>query len=232
LITRDSERTLVWDDDAQALRTGADAAVDWLPRIEPLGAPRFIVPRRADGRLAVADGRDGWLRILPASGEPVPPRRIRDDVRGVAWFGADRLAIIDATDTVRLLDSTTGDERAARRIPECTLALAGSADGKTLAIGCVDQAVRLWDGADGAMIPLRGHTAHVEAVAFASDGRRLASGARDRTVRIWDVEACAEVMAIACADRIIAVAWNPDGLRLAALLANGEVTVWDARHER
>lgn len=65
--------------------------------------------------------------------------------------------------------------------------LAFAADGRTLAAGCYDSVIRLFDCATGKEIrTLEGH-AHVPyAVAFSSDGRVLASGSFDRTVRLWE----------------------------------------------
>jgi WD40 repeat protein len=68
------------------------------------------------------------------------------------------------------------------------LSVAFSADGKLLASGSGDAAVRLWDMTTGrVMATLRGHTSAVSSVAFSGEGRLLASGSYDQTVRLWDV---------------------------------------------
>jgi WD40 repeat protein len=66
-----------------------------------------------------------------------------------------------------------------------------SPDGRVLATGGKDHAVRLW-AVEGARNPrwltdLRGHTSPVRAVTFGSGGKALAAAGEDGTVRLWDV---------------------------------------------
>ena len=70
-----------------------------------------------------------------------------------------------------------------------------SSDGKQLASGSWDRAVRLWDVDTGACVrTLEGHGDWVICVCFSPDGKQLFSGSNDKTVRLWDVEtgACVE----------------------------------------
>ncbi|CUU60699.1 WD domain-containing protein, G-beta repeat-containing protein [Parafrankia irregularis] len=71
-------------------------------------------------------------------------------------------------------------------------AVAFSPNGRTLASGGRDRAVRLWDVSDpfhphqlGS--PLLGHTDGITSVAFSPDGRTLVSAGKDSAVRRWDV---------------------------------------------
>jgi WD40 repeat protein len=72
----------------------------------------------------------------------------------------------------------------------CSLAI--SPDGKTLALGCRDYTVRLWDlerRTETAVI--KGHGGAVHGLDFSPDGKILASGSNDRTVRLWDLASVA-----------------------------------------
>jgi WD40 repeat protein len=67
-----------------------------------------------------------------------------------------------------------------RRIisPVAVTALAFDPSGRTLAGGCADQCVRLWDIASGGtLLTLEGHSASVSLVEFFPDGETLATGA-------------------------------------------------------
>jgi hypothetical protein len=68
-------------------------------------------------------------------------------------------------------------------------ALAYSPDGKTLAAGFSDRAVRFWAMPEGrALGSLEWHLGGVQALAFSPDGEWLASGSADGYVRLWPWE--------------------------------------------
>src|SRR5262249_2783956 len=102
-----------------------------------------------------------------------------------------------------------------------------SPDGRLLATGGQDRAIRLWDMATGKQIRLlSGHTADVLALAFAPDGQVLASGGEDRSVKVWSVAEGREVAAlVGQAQAVAGLAFAPDGRTLA--VSAGEVGLWD-----
>jgi WD40 repeat protein len=64
--------------------------------------------------------------------------------------------------------------------------LAWSADSRMLAVGGLDESVRLWDVASGEVRrEFRGHEARVYSLAFSRDGKLLASASNDSTLLIW-----------------------------------------------
>jgi WD40 repeat protein len=65
-------------------------------------------------------------------------------------------------------------------------AVAFAADGATLAAGCSDGVIRLWDVSSGELrLTLSGHTDTVRRLAFAADGRTLASLGHDNVLNLW-----------------------------------------------
>src|SRR5438045_850157 len=66
-------------------------------------------------------------------------------------------------------------------------AMAWAPDGRWLATGHEDEAVRVWKAGTWELDKiLTGHSGDVNNVAWAPDGAKLASGSDDRTIRIWD----------------------------------------------
>ncbi len=65
--------------------------------------------------------------------------------------------------------------------------VAFSPDGKMLAVGGRDKAIRLWEAATGKLIR-KLDVSRIRSVSFSPDGKRLASGHDDTTVLVWDVD--------------------------------------------
>jgi WD40 repeat protein len=138
----------------------------------------------------------------------------------LAWAGGGK--------RVTVWDITRQDHQLYRPLSKGVLAVALSADGRTLA-ATDDWSIRLWDTASKQEQPtLIGHKGRVTALAFAPDGRTLASGSSDKRVTFWDV---ATGRARQTYDwdvgGVRAVAFSPDGLLAAAAGDSGRVVVWD-----
>lgn len=105
-------------------------------------------------------------------------------------------------------------------------ALAYSPDGRTLASGSKDGAVRLWDSVAGVerYMPFR-HAGQVNALAFSPDGGMLVSGSSDCLVKRWSVAAGREVRGARHPREwmFFAVAFSPDGVTLAMAGGNPQV---------
>jgi len=105
-----------------------------------------------------------------------------------------------------------------------------SADGKVLATGGWDAAVRLWDLATGKEILTISHDrAKVLAVALSPDGKVLASAdANGSPVRLWDTATGKELRS--CAGHngsVVALVFAPDGKTFASAGTDGTVRVWE-----
>ncbi|MBI3272739.1 MAG: TIR domain-containing protein [Planctomycetes bacterium] len=111
-----------------------------------------------------------------------------------------------------------------------TLCCAWSHDGRWLASGGKDGAIRLWDAEVGTEHrALRGHRSWVESVAFSPDGQCLASGSADKTILLWDAQSGKQLQAFRVhQDWVRSVAYSPDGRRLASGSDDGTICLWDA----
>jgi len=87
------------------------------------------------------------------------------------------LWVVETGQTAATIEGHSGD----------VWALALSADGRLVATGSFDGAVRLWEVATGRQLAtLEGHTGGAWSVALSDDGELVASGSFDGTIRLWD----------------------------------------------
>ncbi|KAG2060579.1 WD40 repeat-like protein [Suillus hirtellus] len=116
-----------------------------------------------------------------------------DCVTGVVHLHARRQIITCSTDgLLRLWDLESGaqigkDWRDENKVGVWSMTL--SPNGKTIAVGCNDRKVRLWDVETRKVIAKwSGHISVVCALCWSADGKRVLSGSWDGTARVWDVE--------------------------------------------
>jgi WD40 repeat protein len=93
-----------------------------------------------------------------------------------------------------------------------------SPDGKLLAIGCQDDAIRLWEVSTATSVgTLTGHKQSVYTVAFSPDGKTLATASDDSTLKFWNVATQQELLSITrLGGGLRALTFSPDGRSLVA----------------
>ncbi|MDF2440632.1 MAG: hypothetical protein JWN98_1616, partial [Abditibacteriota bacterium] len=106
--------------------------------------------------------------------------------------------------------------------------LAWSPDGKTLASGGADKAVKLWSLPAGTLkTTLPFHSGEVRSIAWSPDGSTLASGSADHVVRLWNAQNDTLRKALAPhTGEVRAVVFSPDGSTLASGSADKTVKLW------
>jgi WD40 repeat protein/transcriptional regulator with XRE-family HTH domain len=113
-----------------------------------------------------------------------------------------------------------------------TFALAFSPDERTLASGCHDGSVKVWDVASGALLWLGWHTKGVLGLAFSPDGSLLASGGLDTTVRLWDAKLGTTLEDLPHPVSVTSLAWSRDGCLLASGDLKGQIRLWETQRTR
>jgi WD40 repeat protein/predicted Ser/Thr protein kinase len=107
--------------------------------------------------------------------------------------------------------------------------LALSPDGRRLACGTDDQAVRVWDlGTAAELLALFGLEDSVTCVAFSSAGDRIAAGAEDGTACVWDSRSGDSVGQLSGPpEALAALRFTSDGRQLITRAVSGTLRVWE-----
>ena len=115
--------------------------------------------------------------------------------------------------------------------PREITSLVYSSDSATIATGCRDGRVRLWDVETGTIRRTLEHpnVDFVYEVAYSPDDTMLASASNDWKVRLWNVETGAIIRTFTGHNSEVRnVTYSPDGTTLASADENQTLIIWDA----
>ena len=168
-----------------------------------------------DGKLVVAGGRpgqEGDVRVYDLGAKPAKSDGGVEFLDGVG----------DPKVMLKLLAETD----------DSVLCLAVSADGKRVAAGGCDRAIRVWDLSGGLASAkleqtVENHADWVLGVALSPDGKHLFSSGRDKMVKVWDLAAKESVLTFAEHQNVAyGVAANKDGTLGFSVGADRQLRSW------
>ena len=188
-----------------------------------------------DGRLLATAGSDKIvkLRDIDEGWDSKSKTLVDTRTRSTAWrfrpteSDSPRAA---RTRTIRLWDTASGDELAKLEGHSAAVrSVAYSADGKRLASGGDDGAMKIWAPATFHLLEtLTGHSGSIEAVAFSPDGKTLATAGEDTSIKLWDVKSGKVRLTLAGhAKRVRCLAFSPRGETLASGGQDTVIKLWD-----
>jgi WD40 repeat protein len=183
-----------------------------------------------DGKTLAAGGWGDGVRIWDtsraASSESASAVLPHDEVVYAVAFSPDGSLLVTAgPESLWLWSCESGQyTRLLERSTSTPRCLAFSPDGRTLATGCIDGTIRLWDLPMG--VEREAHHVHdaaVRSVAFSPDGHRFVSSGQDCRIMLWDAIQGAPIRSLlnGSTNPVHFVAFSPDGRDVAV----GEIGV-------
>lgn len=212
------------------------SALPWCPAAWGDEKPPPVVRSLAfspDGKsllAGIAEGDEGELLAREAATSKVRWRQPHSHgVRAVCFLPGGKAVVAAVGPALLLIDAATGKTTGVLgRHDKAILALALSADGKTLASGGQDRTIKLWDVGKAKEVGSFREGGDTTSLSFSPDGGRLAFAA-GRKAGVWDVEA-GKVVADLGPDFLhaSAVLFLPDGKEVLTGNNDGTVRLWDA----
>lgn len=157
----------------------------------------------------------------------------KGEITGNIAFSPDgnRLAVASSIG-IWIYDVRPGKEKELNLLPinkGWVTSVAFSPNGSTIASGCTDGTVRLWDGVTGHhRTTLGGDGNGITTVAFSPDGNTIASGSYDHIIQQWDTQTGQLKSTLyGHTDIVNYVVYSSDGKTIASTSQDKTVRLWD-----
>jgi WD40 repeat protein len=186
-----------------------------------------------DGKLATGSP-DRKVRVWAATGDQ-PTQTLsghRNTVTAIAWSRDNRTLASGGNDRdVILWAADTGKQTRTLDHPSEVQSLAFSPDGTKIAVGSVDDRLRIYQVASAKLIhtfEAAGSPPNVSALAWSADGNFVLGGRGNHTIQYWSLKANKYVQTIGTMAPVRGVAVATDGKTLIAASLDRSVRFWDA----
>lgn len=231
---RDRVLTLDWHPDGKQLLSGGGNIVRMWHTGDPHPSIGSDTPARAfhlDRRLAALVTDDDTLQVYDYGNRAVlystPGKRVSWNATG------DRLAV-QLDDTVRVLESTTGEQINAFTVPEKHQLEAGWSGDEVAILSRNGNELRAWEVATGEEVARINVSAFVQAN-WSPRERLLSVLSSEGVIEIWDMSRplrLSQFQDSQLHSNFTNIAWSPDGHRIATAGWGGDVKLWEARSGR
>eukprot|EP00668_Euglena_longa_P015509 GGOE01019596.1.p1 GENE.GGOE01019596.1~~GGOE01019596.1.p1 ORF type:complete len:639 (-),score=175.25 GGOE01019596.1:340-2256(-) len=203
----------------------------------------------ADGQMIASGGAGGFVVLFSMQQREEPVKTFDkhcDSVCAIAFSPNGQCVASGDSDGAVWLTTVSGSQ-ADRLTAEPTFArsstsfvnrdsissLVFSSDGRFLASGGAEGAIRLWDSATLTLVgSFMGHMDWVNCLAFSPNQQMLLSGGSNGTLRLWDVQKRSEVRRFMASVGIEAVSFAPDGKSFITGDTHGAIRLWNTEAER
>jgi hypothetical protein len=223
--------------------TGLGGPVNWQP-LPPGVNPIYAVAISPDGQF-VAAGRANQIFLYHVPTKRLVGRLTDPDLLKSGVYESPGVSHLDLVQSLRFSPDSqllaSGGYRTAkfwkrthngRKLEIAGLesppkSVAGSDDGKWVAIGEENGKIRLIELATGKLArTLEGHSAAVSGLAFSVDGTKLVSGSQDMSCRLWNVADGTTIGTVITPAAVNAVAMVTEDTQIASGGADNIIRIW------
>ena len=150
-------------------------------------------------------------------------------VSAVAW-SPDTTHILTASNngTVRIWDTTTGENTLTLTDTDHLTAVAWSPDGTHILTASREGTVQIWDTTTGNNTQTLTSRIWVTAATWSPDGTHILTASRNGMAQIWDATTGNNTQTLTSGRWATAATWSPDGTHILTASREGTVQIWDA----